>query len=199
LQQNPGQVKTGPGIIVMAPVGTAVPAMTVAGSVFTNGFPGWRSIGYTDAGTTFAFGQEVAEVEVAEEAYPIRSAITKRTGKASLSMSGVNQRNLQLALNGGTWTESGSGATKVSKYSPPSGASADRVMFAWIGDDSDEILIAYKTLQVAEFTVARKKGSDKASLTGMEFMFERPDTSVSSDVWNYWYAGDFADSLDAES
>jgi hypothetical protein len=68
-------------------------------------------------------------------------------------------------------------------------------MLVHIGQDSDEILVAYQVIQTAEVSISRKKGADKASLSGLQFSFERPDALVSADVWNYFYSGEWADSF----
>lgn len=191
LRKNPSQVKTGPGTIWLAPIGTTIPTWTVAASKFTNVFPaGWVSPGYTEEGLTLTFGRETGDVPVAEEFYPIRKVTTSVNGSAAFTMAGLSENNLAFALNGGTWTVvSGTTATTLKKYAPPAPGAETRCMLAHISADSDEIFIAYQTYQTGEITRAFQKGSSKASLSGLSFQFEVPDTTVSSDVWNYFTAG----------
>lgn len=205
--KNPDQVKTGPGLILFreeySVTGTGTPVVSalvtalksaVATSKFTYGFAGFYPVGYTDEGMTLTFGAETEDVEVAEEYYPIRKIPTKKTGQLEFAMAGINQLNLQRALNGGSWSTTGTGDTKVSVFSPPQPGSETRTTIVHIGADGDEVFIAYKCLQTSELSMARKKGAEKASLSGATFELEVPDATVSADVWNYLTAGTWADS-----
>lgn len=205
--RNPTQVKTGPGIILLAPevtgAGTGSPVVSaivtalkgaVAGGKFTYGFPGFYPVGYTDDGLTLTLGSEAEDVEVAEEYYPIRKISTKKTGQVEFSMSGINQFNLQAALNGGTWSTTGSGDTQVSVFKPAKPGEEIRHTLVHIGADGDEVLVAYKVLQTAELSLARKKGAEKASLAGATFEMEVPSATVTDDVWNYVTAGTWSNS-----
>lgn len=196
LVRDGDQVKTGPGLILLAPLTAAFPTLVAAGSIFTNGFPGWTVAGYTEEGMTVKFGRDTEDVVVAEEDYPIRSVTTSMTGVAEVTLVNINEFNIKAALNGGNWTTvTGTGATQIKKYSPPTPGNEDRLMLVHIGQDSDEILVAYQVYQSGEVSISRKKGADKASLSGLQFNFERPETSVSADVWNYFYAGEWADAF----
>lgn len=205
--RNPTQVKTGPGIILLAPevtgAGSGSPLVSeivlalrsnVAAGKFTYGFPGFYPVGYTDEGLTLTLGAESEDVEVAEEYYPLRKIQTKKTGQIEFAMSGINQFNLQAALNGGVWTVTGSGDTQVSVYSPPKPGEEVRHTLVHIGADGDEVLVAYKVLQTAELSMSRKKGAEKASLAGATFEMEVPAATVTAHVWNYVTAGTWADS-----
>lgn len=203
LTKNPTQVKTGPGIILFKTCvdattdAAALPVMAVAASKFTNSWTGWLPLGFTDEGMSLTFGKESEEVVVAEDNFPIRTSVTKLTGVAAFDMSGINQENVKLAMSGGNWSVSSSGATKLSKYSPPAPSAVTRVMLGFIGADSDEVIIAYQCFQTGEVSLQRKKGAEKASLKGVTLNFEVPSTVVSNDVWNYWTAGTWADALTA--
>ncbi len=190
ITKNPTQVRTGPGKIFLAALGSTVPTWAVTGSVFSNSWDAaWTSVGYTDDGLTITLGRSVEDVEVAEEFYPIARKTTQMNGSATFSMAGVNLANLKFALNGGSWATTGTGATTMNKYSPPSPGSEVRCMLAWIGDAADEVFIAYQVYQSGELSWARQKGAAKASLSGLTFDFEVPSTGVSADVWNYYTAG----------
>lgn len=194
LDGNSNQVKTGAGIIIAAPVGTAVPTLTVSNSKFTNSFPGWHYLGYTNEGATITIGRETEDIEVAEEFFPIKTVTTRVTGSLSADLVNLNQFNIKAAFNGGNWSESGTGTSKIATYTPADPGEEVRLMIAHISEDQDEIFIAYKTFQTAEVSISRKKGSEKASLSGVTFSFEKPAVSVNSGKhYSYHFAGTWGD------
>lgn len=186
------QVKTGPGRLLMAPVGTALPTVASTAGKFTHSFDAaWKLLGYTDEGMEVSFGKDVDPVEVAESYYRLRTVTTMMSATVGVSLASINKSNLQFALSGGTWAVSGSAGTTVSKFSPPKPGSEVRHMLAWIGQDDDEMYVFYQVFQAGEVTQARRKGADKASLAGLSFEAEVPSSTVSTDVWNYWAAGEW--------
>lgn len=193
LTKNPTQVKLGPGLIITIDVAGTIPALTAAASKFASSFTGWSSVGYTDEGTTLTFGRESEAVEVAEETNPLKQIGTSTSVALQFAASGINEVNMIRAFAGGTWsTVGGTGATQVRKYSPPQPAAQVRHMWAHIGADLDEIFLLYQGYQSGEITVQRKKGAQKASLAGFNIVGEVPDPLVSTDIWNYFYAGTWA-------
>lgn len=193
LTKNPLQVKLGPGIIVAATVATAFPALVAAASKFTSSFTGWSSVGYTEEGATLVFNRESEDVEVAEEDNPLKRVGTKVGVSLQFSAAGANELNFQLMNAGGTWsTVGGTGATQVRKYAPPQPKDQIRHAWAHIGQDGDEIFVIYQGYQSGEITVQRRKGAQKAALSGFNVIAEVPDPVVSVDVWNYFYAGTWA-------
>lgn len=193
LVKNPTQVKLGPGLIVTALVSATFPTLTATASKFDTAFVGWSSIGYTDEGATLTFNRESEDVEVAEEDNPLKRIGTKVGVSLAFSASGINELNIQRANAGGTWsTVSGTGATQVRKYSPPQPKDQVRHMWAHIGQDLDEIFVIYQGYQTGEITINRRKGANKASLSGFNIVGEVPDPLVSADVWNYFTAGTWA-------
>ncbi len=190
LYKNPQQVKTGPGQIFVAPLGTTVPTFAATASKFSNAWTGWIPLGYTEEGLTFASGRSVEDVTVAEELRPIRRVTTSATDTVSFSAAGVNETNISLAFNGGTWsTVSGATTTLVRKYTPPDLGDEVRTMLGFLSEDLDEAYIWYQAVQTAEATSTRGKGVAKASLTGMQFSVEQPDSGVSAFPWAYFTAG----------
>ncbi len=87
-------VQAGVGTLYVADLGTAVP--TSASGTIPNG---WREIGYTDTGATIGTETETEEIEVAEEASPIRTVVIKISGTLEFAMAQVTAKNLALALN----------------------------------------------------------------------------------------------------
>lgn len=193
LTKNPTQVKLGPGLIITIDLAGAIPTMVALASKFTSAFTGWSSVGYTDEGTTLTFGRESEAVEVAEETNPLKQIGTSTSVALQFAASGINELNMTRAFAGGVWsTVSGTGATSVRKYSPPQPAAQVRHMWAHIGADMDEIFLLYQGYQSGEITMQRKKGAQKASLSGFNVIGEVPDPAVSVDIWNYFYAGTWA-------
>ncbi len=190
LLKNPTQVKTGPGQIFVAPLGTTVPTFAATASKFSNAWTGWLPIGYTDEGLTFAVGRTVEDITVAEELEPIRKVTTGRTARVSFAASGVNENNISIAMNGGSWsTVSGATTTLVRKYSPPELGDEVRCMLGYLSEDLDEAYLFYQTFQTAEATITRGRGTQKASLSGLQFDVEIPDPAVSTVPWNWFTAG----------
>lgn len=190
LVKNPTQVKTGPGLIVYAEMGTTVPTFAATASKFSNSWVGWLPVGYTDEGLTVTFGRESEDVTVAEELYPIRKVGTSATVSLSFAASGVNEGVFSIAMAGGTWsTVSGAGATLVRKFSPPDPSTQKRYMYGFLGQDTDEAMIVYQGYNTGEITRNFRKGAEKSSFSGFVVEGEVPDPLVSTDVWNHWLAG----------
>lgn len=186
------QVKTGPGRLLLAPQGTALPTVASTAGKFSMTFDAaWKLAGYTDEGIEVTFGKDVDPVEVAESYYRIRTVTTAMTATVSVALASINKSNIQFALSGGTWNVTGTAGTTVSKFSPPKPGAEVRHMLAWLGEDDDELYIFYKVFQSGEVTQSRRKGAEKASLAGLTFEAEVPATGVSGDVWNYWAAGEW--------
>lgn len=184
------RVMTGPGYLFRAPVGTAVPTNTVAGSVFTDAWAAaWVPIGVTEEGHEFTWSPETDNVTVAEYLAPLRIVTTSVEGKVSFAMAEFTANNLKFALNGGSLTTvSGTGATTLSKLEPPAVGAEIRHMIGWESEDSTERAVYYQCFQSGEVTVAHKPGSDKA-LIEVEFGIEQPATGA---PFSRWYAGTVA-------
>jgi hypothetical protein len=198
LGRNPTQVKLGPGLIISAAASVALPALVAAASKFTTTFTDFVSMGYTDEGATLVFNRESEDVEVAEEDNPIKRIGTKVGVSLQFAAAGINETNIIAANAGGVWsTVGGTGATQVRKYAPPKPSDQTRRIWAHIGNDLDEVFVIYQGYQTGEITMSRKKGAAKASLSGFNIVGEVPDPLVSVDVWNYFYAGEWAAPLTA--
>ncbi|HKN57163.1 MAG TPA: hypothetical protein VJX66_32055, partial [Amycolatopsis sp.] len=110
----------GPGYLFWAPIGTAEPASTVAASVFSDVWAGaWVPVGYTDDGHVFTYASTVDQADAAESLDPLAYATTGRTASFAFSPIGMTAANLKRALNGGTSTLTGTGATTKTVYNPP--------------------------------------------------------------------------------
>ena len=177
----------GPGYLYWAPLASSLPSNTVAGSVFTDAWPGaWLTLGVTANGHEFSSAIKVDPVEVEEYLEPVKWVTTGRETGIAFALAQIHATNMKRAINGGTITVTGSGATTLSKLSPPAVGAEVRAMIGWESTDNTERLVMYQCLQVGSLKIARRKGSDKATLD-LEFKAEQP--TAGGDPWNYWTAG----------
>jgi hypothetical protein len=95
-------VLTDPGYLWMAPLGTAEPTPTVAGSKFTDVIPAaWLPLGATTEGSTFSYSTTVEAIRVAEYFDPIKYSTTERNGSIAFNLANWTLSNYKRALNGG--------------------------------------------------------------------------------------------------
>ena len=93
-------VKLGPGLIYLAPVGTPEPVDLV--TPWATVSPLWTPLGYTDEGSASKYTISSDTVEVAEELLPIRSEVTGVDVSLAFAAAEITAKNLSRALNGGT-------------------------------------------------------------------------------------------------
>lgn len=166
-------VKTGPGLIYVAPVGTSEP--TTASAALPSA---WRPIGYTEEGVTISYGINNEPIEVAEEFDPLRYETTSREGSVSFSMAEVKRDNLALVLNKGA----NDGLT--GSIEPPAPGSEVRVMIALdtagapatpntAPGTTNARWVFRQTLQAETIEMARGKAPSKA-LIPATFRLEKP-------------------------
>jgi hypothetical protein len=179
-------IRTGPGKIYFAPLGTALPANTVAASKFTDAWPtGWLPVGPTDSGFETSHAVSTDPVEVEELYTPVRLETTGRTDSVSFTMVADTLQTLMLALNGGNVTTTGSGATTLNKYSPPALGNERRVMIGWEHDSNTIREIFYQCFQTGSVTRQRRKGANK-TVYAVEFSLEQPASNVATVTWDHW-------------
>lgn len=176
----------GPGYLYWAPLGTTIPTNTVTGSVFTDTWPvAWLLFGATDDGSEFSFKPSTDDVEVAEYYDPPAIVSTGREISIAFDLAQVHMTNLKRALNGGTIVTTGTGATTLNKYTPPTVGQEVRAMIGWESQDATERLIGYQCFQTGEVKVSRKKGAAKATIP-TEWRFEIPSGGT---PFEYYTAG----------
>lgn len=159
---QPGQVRIGPGILKIAPVGTAEPAdLTAAWGA------AWIDLGYTAEGHTFTASPSFDPVEVAEEVDPISYEVTGREMRVEFALAQITAKRLSYALNGGTITVAGSVVT----FEPPDPGTETRVALAWESKDKKERWVWRKCMQTGDVEIARRKAPDNATIP-MSFMCE---------------------------
>lgn len=188
---NPLLVKTGPGLIRYAPLGTAIPTLSAAGSVVTGAWTSWVSVGSTDEGLTFQESTDTEAITVAESLYPVRTVTTAKTGTVTFNMSQIDTLNWKLASNGGTVTVTGAGATKLDVYVPPLMGAEVRVMLGFQSYDDQEAFVWPLTFNTGGFETARGTLATKAGLP-VSFNVELPDPAVLTTPYKRWTAGALA-------
>jgi len=184
------QIRTGPGIIRFAPLGSALPTMAVANSTFlADTWPvAWLEVGPTDSGFQTTHSTDTDKVEVEESLYAVRTETTGKTDAVSFTLAADNLRTMKLAMNGGVVLTTGSTVTTLNKYSPPLIGNEVRVMIGWESDDNKVRQIFYQCFQTGSPNPERRKGTAKAAY-GLEFAVELPAPAVASTPWNRWDAG----------
>lgn len=188
---TPTLIKTGPGIIRYAPLGTAIPTLTAAGSILTGAWTTWVSVGSTDEGLTFAESTDTSPIEVAESLYPVKTVTTSKTATVTFNMSQIDTLNWKLASNGGTVTHTGTGATALDVYVPPLAGAEVRVMLGFQSYDDTEAFVWPQVFNTGGFETQRGKFDSKAGLP-VSFSVELPDPAVLTTPYKRWTAGALA-------
>lgn len=176
-----------PGFLWHAPAGTAFPSSVAAGSVFTDSpSASWYEIGATEAGYTFTYSQSIEAINVAEFYDPVKWRTTSRQGSFAFNLADFTLKNIQRGLNGGSLsTVSGSGASLISKWVPPTVGQETRSALLWQSLDATMRIFMYQTVQVNEIQSAFKKAPDFA-VVPCEFRFE---IDASSNIFEVYTAG----------
>lgn len=173
-----------PGYLFWAPLGSAVPTNTVAGSVFTDTWPvAWVNLGATEEGSEFATETSVEAVRVAELFDPVRYNTVDRTGRISFALADFTLANLKRAMNGGTLTVvSGTGATTLTKFTPPAAGAEVRSMIGWESLDATVRLICHQTLQGGSVAIANRRRPAKATIP-TTFNLEKPTATEAYELY----------------
>jgi hypothetical protein len=178
----------GAGYLLWALLGTTEPASTVAGSVFTDSWPvGWNLFGATDAGHIFHYKLNVEKVEAAEFFDPIGYETESREGSLEAVLIAINASNLATALNGGSKTSTGSGATLKTIVRPPAPGNEIRIMLGWESRAADERYVVRQCLQGGEIAINRGRGAANKAKIPTTWNFEVPDSGL--DPYDHILAG----------
>jgi len=174
-----------PGYLFRAPIGTALPTNTVAGSVFTDSWAAaWVPVGATEEGSTFSYEMTSEPIRVAELFDPVAYAVTEATGSFAFSMADYTLEKLKYAMNGGTMTlVSGTGATALTSLEPPDPADVTRCMIGWESLDATTRIVARQCLNASAIEQAFRRAPDKA-LIPVQFNLERPASDKSFIVYS---------------
>jgi hypothetical protein len=183
------QLLVDPGILWIAPVGTAEPTPTAAGGRFTDTLPAaWLLLGPTDEGSTFSDSVETDTITVAEFRNAIRNVVTGRTSSLAFALASWTLTNYRRALNGGVAAiaPTGTGGAEVTSLEPPAEGDETRCMLMWESTDLTLRLLARQAFQTGEVSTDFRPGAERA-LIPCEFAFEQPNTGLRP--WKMWAAG----------
>lgn len=180
-------VLTDAGYLFWAPLATAIPTNTVAGSVFTDSWSGaWINLGATEDGSQFEYDLNVQAISVAEFLDPIKYVTVSRAGSFSFNLANYTLSNLAKVTNGSAPTVvSGTGATQLNRVRPPVPGSEIRAMIGWESLDNTVRAIFYQTLSSGKVTTTYKKAPSYAVLPATWNM-EVPSSGF---PWEYFSAG----------
>ena len=177
---------TGPGILYTAPLATAEPSHTPTSSLFaTTAWASWVAVGSTADGWSFKDAIKTDDVMAAESFYPVKTITTSREATADLVLQEISASNLKKALNTGSATTSGSGATLLTTITPPTVGSEVRSMWGWQSEDNTVRWVAYQCLQVGSMDIKFTKGATPAQLS-LSLKLELPSSGV---AYNIYLAG----------
>jgi hypothetical protein len=167
----------GPGYLFWAPVTAALPTHASTASAFSDTWPvEWLPLGATVEGSTFSYESTVEAMNVAEFFDPIKYSTTGRTGSFAFALAEWSLTNMKRALNGGTITTSGSGATAVNSYTPPTPGSEVRCKVGWESQTNDVRVIIYQALASGTIESAFQKAPDFSRIP-ITFNMEVPSGS----------------------
>jgi hypothetical protein len=177
------------GYLFIAPLATAVPTNTVAGSVFTDAWAAaWLPLGAVEDGTDFAYSIDVEPMSVADFVDPISYATTGRAGTIAFNLANWSLSNYRRAMNGGVaamTATSGTGATSLFTLNPPTPGAEVRCMIGWESLSNDVRLICHQTIQGGEVASAFKKPPTYAVIP-CTFNLEVP---TAGQPWTMYAAG----------
>jgi hypothetical protein len=178
----------GAGAILWALIGTTEPTNNVSGGVFNDAWPvGWNPVGATVEGNVLNFQTSVEKVEAAEFLVPVAYETESQEGSFEFVAMHIIASNLALALNGGTFTTTGSGATLKTIVRPPTPGNERRIMLGWESTDSKERYVIRQAFQGGEIAIPRNKGAANKARIPMKFNFELPSTGL--DSYDHVFAG----------
>ena len=143
-QPDVSQILVGPGLILIAPIGTALPTL-----VYPLVWPaGWFQVGYTDAGVDATYTPTIKEIYVDEEAAVVGDILEKEKFVIAAHLAEISLVNLQAAISASVYTP---GATpQITAGSMP----LNYVMVGVVGPAPDSFNNRVILLQKAITTVA---------------------------------------------
>jgi hypothetical protein len=179
-----------PGFLWIAPVATAAPTNTVAGSVFTDTVAvAWLPLGATSDGSTFGYSTSVEPIYVAELLDPVAQATTQRNGSLAFNLANWSLSNFRRALNGGIAAltpTSGTGATALYTVTPPVPGTEARCALLWESSDATVRIMVNQAIQGGEISAAFQKAPAYATIA-CTYNMEIP--SGSTTPFTVWGAG----------
>lgn len=178
-----------PGYLFWAPLGSALPTNTVAGSVFTDSWPvAWVNLGATRSGSTISISTTTEGIRVAELFYPVAYTTTEKEAGVAFDLADVTLANLKRVNNGGTITVvSGTGATTLTSYEEPAQGAEVRCMIGWESLDATTRFVGRQCFNggAIEWANERAAADTFASLSAA-FHLEKP---ASAQPYIFYSAG----------
>lgn len=163
-----------PGWLFWAPLGTPEPTHTVTGGVFSDAWPAaWLPLGATVEGSTLSYETTTEAMTVAEIFDPVKYATTGRSGSLAFALAQFSLTNLKRAMNGGTITTTGTGATTMNSFAFPTPGQETRAMLGWESSDSTVRIIILQALNSGTVEMAFQKAPDFTRIP-FEFNMELP-------------------------
>lgn len=147
--------------ILWAPLGTALPASSVVGSVFSDIWAtttGWTPFGISDAGATIGGQVTTTDLDAAELFDPVKKVTTARTASVSLGALQVSKSTLLRAHNGGVVTSTGSTTTTLTQIDPPAPGQETRIMIGVESLDNTVRYVLRQAFQSAALSIVQNKG-----------------------------------------
>lgn len=175
---------TDPGFLFWAPFGSSLPTNTVAGSGFSvDPASPYVPLGATEEGSTFAHEINVEPITVAELFYPVAQRTTEINDSIAFAVADWTLDQVKRIFNGGTKTiVSGTGATQLTKYTPPTPDQIVRCMILWQSLDASVRLVCYQCINSGTIEMAFKRAPDK-TLMPAEFKLEKPAATEPFDIF----------------
>lgn len=181
---------TDPGYLYWAPLGSAVPAMTVVASKFSVSWAApWIPMGATEAGSEFSTTTTVSAINVAELLDAVAWRATDRTSAFTFAIASVTASQLSKAFNGAqtavTQGTAGDTTTQSTQITPVTPGSEVRAMIGWESYDSTTRIVGYQCFNGGNIKLTFAKAPSKTAIP-WQANLEVPSSGV---PWNIWTAG----------
>lgn len=167
-------VSTGPGVLLLAPYGTALPAD------FDEVLPaGYTEVGFTTSGHEFTFSTEKQEIKVAERLRPIRYQAGSTSATWVFTMAQYSPENIALAVPGATVETTPGGSVKVTL---PKTAGLDRYTLIHKSESGKVVHVLVKCM--LSMTGASTFGAvDSADVAGIQVEAAIEENSAGDDAY----------------
>lgn len=100
------QIVSGPGLIKVAPLGTALPPYDVSTGENPVVWPAaWKDVGYTDAGIDAVYTPQVKQLTVDEETAPVGDILESEKYEISAGLAEATLQNLNRAISASTYLD----------------------------------------------------------------------------------------------
>jgi hypothetical protein len=176
---DPTLIQLNPGVLYIAPLGTVEPT-----SLTSAWDAAWTALGYTEDGSDFHYQITVADVNVAEELFPLRIVSTAVKATVKFSLAEITAKNLQAAYNGGAITvvPLAGGVPAHVTFEPPALGTETRVMLGWQSMSGDERYVWRQCFNTGDVAIAHKKVPAKTAIP-CDFQLEKPAGAAPFKWW----------------